>query len=289
MASPRPVDASSDKHNALKRYPWQNEQAYYKVKINGADAVHAVLRVGQVSNAKNQLYIPVSANAQSIGIFKSIMEIDDRANTYINPKNHRPYRSEKKFKERALSQPLKERTYRVDYNHGSYFAKVNKTSNRQKKRKYVKPIPSTTHDGLSWIFDLRTKKSFKAGQTMSYYIYDGWKLSRLDVKVNKKEKVFTALGWRHAWKFDVKREVLNSKSKFKKSKNMEPSLSVRTPAKDVGSIWMTDDIQRIPVKLALTWKISKTTNMVAKVEVELVKYKRTRVKRKSAKPIKQPT
>lgn len=281
------VDASSDQSKAHQNYPWQNEQAFYKVKINGADAVHAVLRVGKVSSAKNKPYVPVSANAQSIGIFKSIMEIDDRANTFLNPQNHQPYRSEKRFKERAISQPLKERMYRVDYNYANFMANVNKTINRTKKKTYVKAIPSKTHDGISWIFDLRTRKSFKAGEQLSYYIYDGWKLSRLDITVKKREKIFTVMGWRHAWKFDVKREVLNSRFQRKNRKNTQPKLNVRTPAKEVGSIWMTDDKQRLPVKLALEWKISKTTNMVAKVEVELVKYKRGKSKNKAAKPIKQ--
>lgn len=288
MTATQPVEAKSKPGSVATTYPWQNEQAFFKVKVNGAEAVHAVLRVGDVRMANNKPYLPISANAQSVGAFKSIVDVQDRANTFINPMTHRPIRSEKRFKERALTQPVKERIYKVDYKAGQYKAQVKKTIVPKKERTFTKSIPGNTHDAISWLFDLRTIKTFTPGQKINYYIYDGWKLSRLELEVKGKEKILTELGWRKSWKFGVKREILLARSVVKNRKRVEPALSVRKAAVDVGHLWLTDDAQRLPAKLSMVWKVSKALNMVAKVEIDLVRYKRSTTKSLAARPVKQP-
>ena len=288
LAPATQVEAKSQPHAVAATYPWQNEQAFFKVKVNGAEAVHAVMRVGDVRVAKGRAYLPVSANAQSVGAFRSIADIQDRANTFIDPLTHQPIRSEKRFKERALTQPVKERIYKVDYTQSEHKAKVRKTLVPKKERAYTKPIPSATHDAISWLFDLRTVKTFKPGDKLQYFIYDGWKLSRLELEVKGQEKILTAMGWRKSWKFDVKREILRARSAYKNKKRVEPKVSVQKEAVHIGSLWLTDDAQRLPAKLSMTWKVSKALNMMAKVEVDLVRYKRSATKQLVARPVKQP-
>lgn len=292
-AQPLEAEPAQDNTSAQPKatsFAWENEEAYYKVKINGSEAIHAVMRVGELNRLKNsnkQPYVAIAASAQSVGLFKAVLEVEDRANTFIDPSSMLPLRAEKRFKERLFGGDLKERTYKVDYKPDHYQAKVNKKSNQHKTRNYIRHVPDDTHDGLSWFFALRNKPDFTLDEKISYYVYDGWKLSRLDLKVVKEEDVLTPVGWFKTWKLDVTREVLNSSAIFKDGKAIDPKLSVHTPAKELGSVWLSRDAQRVPVKIALTWKISQSSALTGQVDVMLVKYKRQQEVRGALRPVKQ--
>ncbi|MEM1347373.1 MAG: DUF3108 domain-containing protein, partial [Myxococcota bacterium] len=187
--------------------------------------------------------------------------VDDRANTFIHPTSIKPLRTEKLFKEGG-----KERAYKVDYAHSLYRAKVDKRSRNpdkpERQRKFTKSIPGTTHDALSWLVHVRTRDDLRVGATFSYYIYDGWKLSRLDANVVGVEDVYTPMGWHRTWRIDLSREILNSR---KNKKTGAPVLAVRTPAKPTGSLWLSQDDRRLPVKITMN-------SLHGMGEVVLVKY-----------------
>ena len=269
-------------------FPWQHEEAYYKVQINGSEAIHAVMRVGALSHLKDQPYVAVAATAQTVGLFQSILEVDDRANTFIDPRTMRPLRAEKRFKERLFGGQLKERTYKVDYQPQEHAARVHKKSNQHADSDYTRHIPDVTHDGLSWFFDLRSRDAFSAGQELSYYVYDGWKLSRLGLKVLGEEDVYTPMGWHKAWKMSVSREVLDSRGARKDGKAMTPTLTTLEPARELGTLWLSRDERRLPVKIALTWKLTQSGTFTSQVEVVLVKHKPAQQPRQSLRPVKQP-
>lgn len=282
------AQANPTQASAAQGFAWESEEAFYKIKINGSEAIHAVMRTGELSQLKGQPYVAIAASAQSVGLFNTILEVDDRANTFIDPTTLRPLRAEKRFKERLFGGEVKERTYRVDFKPQDYLAKVHKKSNQHPDRDYTRAMPNPAHDGLSWFFELRDKPDFEVGQKLSYYIYDGWKLSRLDLKVAKEEDIYTPLGWSKTWKFDITREVLNSSSVRKEGKYQEPKLSVMTPAVELGSMWLSQDERRLPVKIALTWKISQSSSLTGQVDVVLVKYKQHKAPRAALRPVKQP-
>mgnify|MGYP000633867029 CR=1 FL=1 len=235
---------------ARHAFNWQGEELYYKIKVNDADAAHAVIRVGEVRLLKDQPYVALSAKAKSVGLFDSIYPMDDRANTFFDPHNFTPLRSEKFFKEAG-----KARTYKVDYDHNTFKAKVHKIwhksekNPKEKERKYTRAIPGLTHDALSWFFDLRSKKDFTPDEVYSYYIDDGWKLSRVDLTVIGEERVLTPMGWFNSTRFDFSREDLKATHKIKDGKHTEPTLKVRKPGKPFGSVWLSNDARRIPVKI----------------------------------------
>lgn len=241
---------------ASAHFPWQGEELYFKVTVNGSEAAHAVVRVGKVRTLKNQPYVALSAKAKSVGLFHTIYPMDDRANTFIDPFNFQPLRSEKVFREAG-----KGRTYKVDYVHNLYKAKIHKTYHADDKnpedrqRQFTRAIPSNTHTALSWFLDLRKKKGFKKGDEISYHIYDGWKLSRIDLTVVGEERVITPMGSFTATRFDFDREILRSRFNKKKVKGSkkpaEPILSVRKPAQPTGSLWLTTDPRHLPIKIQM--------------------------------------
>ncbi|QDG49251.1 DUF3108 domain-containing protein [Persicimonas caeni] len=242
-------------------FRWAGEEFYFSVRLNGAEAMRASLRAGDLRRVNNRPYVPISAVAQSVGFFQSVYPLNDRANTFVDPGNYRPLRSEKLFEERGQT-----RTYKVDYIHSTYRAKVEKKKEKRTFR-FNYSIPGTTHDMLSWMYDLRSRDSLKVGDTFSYYIYDGWKLSRVDMKVLGKEDVYTPMGWFKGWKISFVREVLRSRrQKNKQGKPSKPLLRVKTPDSHSGHLYLSRDENRLPIKVSIDTKFGTS-------EALLVKYK----------------
>ena len=124
--------------------------------MNDVEAVRAGVRVGDVRYKKGRPYVPVNGTAHSVGIFNSIYPLKDSANSYVSPFSLRPLRSEKFFDEKG-----KKKNYKVDYVHSTYRARVQKErvlEEETKTRKFSTGIPGTTHDMLSWFFELRNRK-----------------------------------------------------------------------------------------------------------------------------------
>lgn len=244
-------------------FKWPGEEFYYSVRINGAEAMRAGVRVGQVRAQNNRVYVPISGTAQSTGFFHSIYPLDDRADTFFDPRTFLPLRSEKTFHEKGQT-----RSYFVDYYQSSYLARVEKM--RQNRTLQTRAaIPGTTHDMLTWLYELRTAQPFEIGQKFSFFVYDGWLLSRIDFTVRAKEDVYTPMGWFKGWKLDFRREVLTATAgrPVPPSKEpVEPSLSVRQSGKHSGSFWVSRDENRLPIKL-------KINTILGAGEAVLIKYK----------------
>ena len=281
--APASPQAGTDNKLAMAKanFPWEGEELFYKVKVNGSEAAHAVIRLGKVRSSKGKPYIALSGKAKSIGLFHTIYPMDDRANTFIDPFTYQPLRSEKVFKEAG-----KGRTYEVDYSPLTYSANVHKTIHKDaknpedRKRRYTKALPNTTHDALTWFLELRDEDAFTTGQTLSYYIYDGWKLSRVDLEAMGEERVLTSMGWFTTMRFDIQREIVGTKRNLVDKKPAEPTLSVIQQGKPTGSLWISTDKRRLPVKLQMTSKYGTGV-------VELARY--VAPKKKRARPQKKKT
>ncbi len=251
-------------------FKWSGEELYYSVKVNGVEAVRSAVKVGEVRYKGDKPYVPIVGSAQSVGFFHAIYPMRDTANTFVSPETLRPLRSEKRFHENG-----KKRSYVVDFAHTIYRAKVKKVKfasvegKKDHKRKFARSIPGTTHDMLTWFFDLRKSGKMKVGDTLEYYIYDGWKLSRIQGEVVGKEDVYTPIGWFKTFRIDFTREVLRSKSK----KGQPPTLKVSTPAKPTGSLYISRDENLIPVavKINTKWGSAETVLMKYKLPTAAMK------------------
>lgn len=238
-------------------FRWAGEELYYSVRLNGVEAVRAGVRTGDVRYKDGHPYVAVSGTAQSTGIFDTIYPVNDRAHTYVNPHTLRPLRSEKFFDEAGNV-----RSYHVDYVHSTYQAKVRRERKEQNTRKFTKPIPGTTNDMMTWFYELRNKRTLEVGERLSYYIYDGWRLYKLEAQVVKREDVYTPTGWFKTYKIDFTRTSLRSR----RNKGASPLISVAKPATPSGSLWVSRDENLIPVKVAVAteWGVG---------EAVLIKYK----------------
>ena len=254
--------ATAVKARKVQPFRFEGEELYYSVEVSGSDAARASVRVGKRQTARGVTYVPVAAKAITHGFFAKSYPVDNKADTFINVSTLQPIKSDKTIKEKEET-----RVYKVRYDPGQFSARVDKEVSKDKKSKkntYERPVPGTIHDGLSWLYELRMEE-LKPGEQHTYYIYDGWKLSRLKVKVVGKEKVWTALKEYEAIKVDIERTILNSSwPKGEKSKS-DPKLSNRDKPYYFSTVYFSDDDQRVPVRIFVTTKKADS-------ELKLVKY-----------------
>ena len=262
-----PIKVDMDKVRASLRnkgnFKFEGEELYYAIEVSGSDAARASVRVGKRQKARGTTYVPLAAQAVSHGFFAKSYPIDNKADTFINFKTLQPIKSDKFIKESG-----EERIYKVRYEPGNFSARVERTAKAEKKkaesRKFVRAVPETIHDAFSWLFELRMEP-LKKGDVYYYFVYDGWKLSKLKVKVTGKGKATTPLGKFSTMKVDIEREVLNSRWPKGSKNKTEPKLTRRQKPYYFSTIHLTDDELRTPVRIYVT-------SSKADSELELVKY-----------------
>ena len=240
-----------------RAFQFSGEEFYYSIRLNGAEAIRVGVRAGEVQYRKGVPYVPIAGTAQSTGIFDTVYPINDKANTFVNPDSFRPLRSEKYFDENGDT-----REYKVDFSHSVFQAKVEKNKD-DRTRKFSMAIPGTTHDMISWFYELRTMNDFTVGRDVSFYVYDGWKLSHIHGKVTAKEDVLTPVGWFKAWRIEMTRDVMNSRSQ----RNQTPQLRVRDKNQSRATVWVSRDENRLPIKIAIDTPLGKGEAVLIKLKL----------------------
>lgn len=238
-------------------FRFAGEEFYYSIRLNGVEAMRVGVRAGEVKYRKGEPYVPISGTAQSTGLFDTVYPIKDKANTFVHPTSLRPLRSEKYFDENGDT-----RTYKVDFSHDAYQARVERHKD-ERTRKFSAAIPGTTHDMISWFYELRSMEQFDIGTPVSFYVYDGWKLSRIHGKVAAKEDVLTPMGWFKAWRVDMTRDILNSRAQ----RRAEPVLRVREQAATDATLWVSRDANRLPIKVSADTPFGKTEAVLIKLKL----------------------
>ncbi|RAL21548.1 hypothetical protein DL240_11870 [Lujinxingia litoralis] len=229
-------------------FRWAEEELFFSVRVNDAEAMRAGLRTGELRRNNGRVYVPLSGTAQSRGFFHAVYPLDDRANTYLDPVSFRPWRTEKRFEERGQT-----RVYNVDYHHPSFEARVERHRNERKSRLRT-AIPERTHDMLTWLYELRSQPQLEPGQRFSFYIYDGWLLSRLDVEVAAREDILTPLGWFHTYRLDFVRHIMDADRgaiDADRGERSAPRVAMREEARHSGSLWLSRDANLIPVRVTI--------------------------------------
>lgn len=260
LAEPGPVTSVGPVQNGT--FPWVGEELFYSVRINGAEAMRAGIRSGEVrTRERGGSYVAISGMAQSRGFFNAIYPLDDRANTYLNPINFFPLRSEKVFDEAG-----KRRTYFVDYRQQRFEARVERERDDRLTR-FTTPIPGSTHDMLTWIYALRGERNLAVGDQFSFYIYDGWLVSRLDLEVVGAEDLLTPMGWFKTWRVSFSREIMNVSGGGEDSNGQRrpPNVSLRESGRHTGNLWFSRDENLLPVRATIS-------TMLGSGEAVLIRY-----------------
>lgn len=257
-----PVGAASEKRPKAEPFRFEGEELYFSVEVSGTDAARASVRVGKRQTVRGVTYVPVAANAITHGFFAKSYPVDNKADTFIDVGTLQPIKSDKFIKEKD-----EERTYKVRYNPKTFTATVDRELGKGKqaeKRTFDRAVPSTIHDGISWMYELRLMP-LKKGDVYTFYIYDGWKLSRLKATVVGNEKAWTPIQEYDAIKVDIEREVLNSRWPKGTRNRTNPSLSRREKPYYFATVHLSADPQHIPVRIFVT-------SSKADSDLKLVKY-----------------
>lgn len=238
-------------------FRFAGEEFYYSLRLNGLEAIRVGVRAGDVKYKQGVPYVAVAGTAQSTGFFNTIYPVNDKANTFVHPVSMMPLRSEKYFNENGDV-----RSYKVDFTHQAFAARVEKHKDNL-TRKFNVAIPGGTHDMISWFYELRSLKSFDVGTPVSFYIYDGWKLSHIHGKVMAREDILTPVGWFKAWRIDMVRDVMNSQSQRHKG----PRLKIREKSQMSASMWVSRDSNRLPIKVAVDTPLGKGEAVLIKLKL----------------------
>ncbi len=97
-----------------------------------------------------------------------------------------------------------------------------------------------THDMLSWLAELRSRK-LEAGQRHDFWVWDGWKLSRVSATVGKIERIWTPLGTYRAHRLDITRTRLHHSGPTTYQKKRE--------TREIGQMWLAVDPGHLPVAM----------------------------------------
>ena len=228
-------------------FPWLGEELYYSVRVNDSEAMRAGVRIGTMEYRGDTPYVPISGVARSRGFFDAIYPVDDRINVYLDPATNRPFRSEKR-----LDENNRFRTYDVDYRRHEYIAYVERFR-RDRESTFQDSIPAETHNMISWLYELRRTDDIAIGDQFSYFIYDGWLLSRIELEVVAREDLLTPIGWFKTWRVDFERDILRSRRARRNDDEppQPPEIIVDDAARHTGSIWFSRDQNMIPVKFSV--------------------------------------
>ena len=239
-------------------FRWAGEEIFYSAEISGTEAARASIRAGKVQKTRSGAsYIPISAKAITHGFFAKSYPVNDNGDTFIHPKTGMPIKADKFLKEDGGS-----RAYKVRYEPAKKLAKVVKTIGK-KERVFERAVPEETYDAFSWLYALRNKP-LKVNDKYVFYVYDGWKLSRLHIKVVGQEKVWTPLGYYPSIKLDIDREILNSRWEGK-GKDRTVKLKTRIKPKYFATLYLSADEIKIPVRVFITSKMGDA-------DFKLIKY-----------------
>lgn len=258
LATPQPAEAQErgvdrgalvDRQgNALPwadRMRWAGEELYFNMEFRGSLAARSALSIGDVQDHEEHgQVIPIQGIAASTGIFATVYPMENDGLTLLDPETGFPVQAVKEIRERQ-----RRRVYDVRYERDRWRGHVNRILG-ERESNYRRWLPSDVHDGFSWIYDLRTR-DLSVGNAWVYYVYDGWRLSRLTIRVLTHEELFvSALGPLDVAYFEVYREVLDSHSPLPWAGDLVSLPPVYHDGIEPYSLahgWISLDERRIPV------------------------------------------
>ena len=231
---------------AAQRFRWSGEQLFYAIEFLGNKAIKAGLSIGAPTEVeKFGTVIPVQGLAASVGLLGAVYPIRDSALTYLDPATGLPIWSEKVLDENKV-----ERSYRVDYDGTRHRAQVLRKREGE-SRQFKRAVPSDIHDAFSWFMDLRSQ-DLSVGKRYEYFVFDGWKLSRLTAVVVRNGTSYCALGELPSAEVELSREVLASEPMLPyavRGAELPPVYLEEEPVKRVGRAWFGTDARRLPIAI----------------------------------------
>ncbi|MEK6646956.1 MAG: DUF3108 domain-containing protein [Candidatus Firestonebacteria bacterium] len=194
------------------------EKLTFAIQYMKITAGIATMEVREITNTEGKDAYHIVTTAKSLPFFSTFHKVDDRVETYIDVYSFLPIRLEQYLVEGTLKK-----------NSNAYFDNEKNTVTEENK---IYNAPDNVHDILSCFFYFRTQK-VEIGKDIPITVYSEGEFHNLKVQIINKEVVKVPAG-----KFNtlVVKPIMNFESIFKQEGDI--------------TIWVTDDVRHIPVKMA---------------------------------------
>ena len=178
----------------------------------------ATIEVKEITNMQGKDVYHIISTTKSLPFFSTFHKVDDKVETYIDVYKFLPIRLEQYLVEGTLQK-----------NSNVYFDNEKNTVTEENK---IYNAPDNVHDILSCFFYFRTQK-VEIGKDILITVYSEGEFHNLKVQVINKEVVRVPAG-----RFNtlVIKPIMNFTSIFKQEGDI--------------TIWVTDDVRHIPVKMS---------------------------------------
>ena len=237
--------ASGGKYDALRQWPnyafQVGEKLTFDISYGVITAGEAVMEVPMMRTINDRRAYEVNVKAKSLPSFDWMFKVRDRYTTYIDEKGIFPWR---------FDQVVREGKYSRDFS--ASFDPTTKTAVTTDKKTHV--TPAYVHDIVSAFYYVRTLDLAKAkkGDVIKLENFYKDRSHPLNIKVLGRQKVETEAG------------TFNTIV-------LEPMVVEGGLFKNEGSIkiWLTDDYNKMPVKMS-------TKILIGSIDAELSKYEGVR-------------
>lgn len=243
---------------------WADEEVHYAISMMGGDAARAALHIGQaIQDEELGRVVPVQGLVSSVGFLSALVKFKYGGLTYVDPKTGYPVWSEKLLEDNGRS-----RTYTSYYDRDAYTARVVRSENNEDSPR-TKVIPRHADDIFTWLLRLRDM-DLEVGDTYIAYIFDGWLVRRLTLRVVGHDQRPAYEGARQqvdAAEIAIQTESLEPVAPLpwaKKGATLAPVHRVKK-REQVASMWFSLDDRRVPLSISLQ-------TPVGFVRMELTKY-----------------
>lgn len=243
---------------------WADEEVHYNISMMGGDAARAALHIGPaLEDEELGRVVPVQGLVSSVGFLSALVKFKYAGMTYVDVDSGYPVWSEKLLEDNGRS-----RTYTSYYDRDAYLAKVVRSENNEDSPR-TKMIPRHADDIFTWLLRLRDM-DLAIGDTYVAYIFDGWLVRRLTLRVVAHEDRPAYAGARQtveAAEIAIQTESLEPVAPFpwaERGATLPPVYRVKK-REQVASMWFALDDRRVPLSISLQ-------TPVGFVRMELTKY-----------------
>ncbi len=240
-----PPDPSA--HAGIARY--RSEELYYSLRFFGTELARGALVLGDYEAVDGAWTLPAYGLALTEGVAAMIYPLRDEASTTIDPETGLPLRAIKDLREREHY-----RNYDVRYDQAAYTSQITRIRDENERSRYQRALPSNTYDALSWVYALRDQP-LEPGTTAVYYMYDGWKLSRITATVRSgTDSVLVGDEYVECREIALYRQVMLSERPLpfiQETAALPPVMweQETRQGEQVGNVWISNDERRLPVKI----------------------------------------
>lgn len=227
--------------------PARAEKLYYEVTFSAA----TVAQVNIFTGCPKHNNTPAALYAVSKGLAAQLHSFAIRFDTFLANTEPWPLAANTEITETGQT-----RTYATRFI-SSKLAKVTSQVARDTKQTDI-ALPKRSHDMLSWLLHFRQRQQWAKDERERYFVWDGWKLFKLEATIERQTSLETPLGTYDVWSVRLDRTRYHHSG---------PKL--HTPinnAEQLGRVYFTTDASHKPVGIDFSAKVGQAYIRLAKYD-----------------------